>query len=156
VSILIELLIYGALIGGVALAAHTAWDGFKDRIGAPYAAAQMAKDEPILEASKKAQAAAESDRDIARANSAKCDAALSDSNKAAAEWNAIAVRTANAAKAARAQADKDAAAALPMIADLQAKAAAKPQLMACQDELAKAKETLRASLRIGRPAPAAK
>lgn len=144
---IIELVVIAGLVGGVLFGLHKAWDGFKESIAAPYVQAQIKADQPKIDSAVAMQKAAEADRDTARGNQDRCEATLKRSQQATAEWNAAAQRAATAAKAAKAQAAKDAAAAAPLIADLQAKAAAKPQLMACQEELTKAKDTLRAALR---------
>jgi hypothetical protein len=144
---LIELAIYAAIAAALLFGVHKAWDGFKQSIAAPYIQAQIKADQPKIDAANAAQKVAETDRDTARGNQAACDAALKSSQQATAEWTAAATRANAAAKASKAQAAKDAAVRQPYIADLQAKAAAKPQLMACEIERDKAKETLRAALK---------
>lgn len=151
---LIELAVIGALIAGVMFGLHKAWDGFKQSVAAPYVEAQIKADQPKIDEAEAAQKAAESDRDTARANfdglKQSCDAQSVQIDA----WKKIAGENAAKATKAKQQADKEAAAAAPYIASLQAKAAAAPQLESCQVELAKAKDTLREAIRQRRTPPA--
>jgi hypothetical protein len=80
VSTLITFAIYAALATGALFAIHTAWDGFKDRIGQPYAAAQLKQDETVVASITK-------DRDQWKAEEQKREAENADLAKKVAEQN---------------------------------------------------------------------
>ncbi len=132
---------------------HEAWSGFKAKIAAPFVQAQIAADQPQIDKANKAQKAAEDASARAQSDTAACIAAAKDQSDNIARLNDLANRNMAAAKAARAQAAKEATAAAPQIAEWQRQAAAAPKLQACTDELAKAKATLAEALRARRPAP---
>lgn len=155
-------------VAGIALVGAIAWGwgNFKDWVGEPYAAEQRRADQKVVDAANAAQRKAEGEtvamtgeRDHARADTAQCVANVDVQSKAVNEWKATAQRKANEAREAKADADRRASAAAPKLAQLQADAAAKPQLMACEVELGKAKKVLQDALRARRgepPAPVAK
>jgi hypothetical protein len=146
----IQIFVYLAIAAALAFGVHKAWSGFKDSIGAPYAQAQIAKDAPILKKAQDDATEALAERDHAKADTSQCLAAAQTQTDMVDLWQARAKANAAAAQAARAQAQKDATAAAPRIADLQARAAAAPKLLACQDELASANKVIDDSLRARR------
>lgn len=148
------LIVYGLLAAGAAAAMYAAWSGFKDSIGKPYAEAQRQADQVIVDKANRAKAAAESERDNAKSDTAACIEQSSKQSKAVDDWKRQANNNAQAAREAKAQAQREASAAAPKIAELQAKAAAAPKLMACEEELGKAKDVLRDALRQRRGIPA--
>lgn len=150
---MIQLIIYAAIAAAVAGAAFMAWNGFKDSIGQPYAEAQRLADQKIVDKANAAQAAAEAERDHALSDTVACVAASAKQSDAVDKWKSAADRNAVAAREAKAAASRAATEAAPKIAELQAKAAAVPKLMACEDELGKAKEVLRDALRARRGLP---
>jgi len=147
---LIQLAIYGAIAVAVAGAAYGAWSGFKGWVAAPYVAEQIAADQKVVNAANANAQAAENERDNAKADTASCVAISAKQTAAIDSWRATAEANALAAKEAKAKAMREATAAAPRIADLQAKAAAVPKLMACEDELGKAKKILQDQLRARR------
>lgn len=144
---LIELVVILGLVGSVLFGLHKAWDNFKQSTAAPYVAAQKAADQKVLDTAQAAQQAAETDRDTARGNSAKCEATLKVSQQAVEEWSQAALRAATASKAQQAAAKAEAQKQAPYIADLQAKAAAEPKLQSCEAELQQAADVIREELR---------
>lgn len=151
-------------IAGVILVAGLAWgwSKFTDWVGEPYAAAQRQADQVEMDKVNAARIRAEGDaaqmrgeRDNARADTQTCVEKASTQSDAVNKWKAEAQRQANAAREARAAADRQATAAAPRLAQLQADAAAKPQLMVCEVELAKAKKVIQDALRSTRTTPPA-
>lgn len=151
---MIQLIIYAAIAAAVAGAAFMAWNGFKDSIGQPYADAQRVADQKIVDKANAAQAAAEGERDRAVGDTQQCVATQARQSDAVLELKRRADANAGEARKLKEQAMREATAAAPKIADLQAKAAAAPKLMACEEELAKAKDVLRDALRSRRGIPA--
>ena len=152
-----SLIIYGVVAAAIAGFAYTAWHGFVEHISAPYVAAQIKSDQAHIDKAAKAEADAEAERDHAVADTVACVASSAKQSAEVDRWKANADRMAKAAVEARVQAQREAAVAAPRIADLQAKAAAQPKLMACEEELGKAKDVLRDALRARRGiAPGAK
>lgn len=155
-----SLIIYGILAAALAGGAYMAWSGFKDSIGKPYAEAQRLADQAIVDKAERAQRAAEAnavaadlERDHAKQDTAACVSITAKQTQAIETWRDTATRNAAAAREAKAAAQREATAAAPKIADLQAKAAAAPKLMACEEELGKAKDVLRDALRQRRGQP---
>lgn len=144
---IIELVAAIAAIGFGIVFVEKAWTGFKQGIAAPYIQAQVAADQKVVTKANEGQAAAEGERDHARADTASCVAKADLQTKEVDKWKLAADRNAAAAKEARTQAMREATAQAPRIADLQAKAAAAPMLMACEVERDKAKNILRDQLR---------
>jgi len=141
VSILIELAIYAALAAGAAFAFHE----FEQKYYV-----EPARQEGVarqLAADQKVVAQLNTRIENAQADTAACVANAKTQSDLVDLWHNRAQANSDAAKALRVQQAKDATAAAPRIAQLQADAAAKPKLMACADELAKAKDTLRQALR---------
>jgi hypothetical protein len=153
-TIIIELVVIAAVAAGGLFAVHKAWDGFKTSISAPYVQAQIAADQTKLDAHDAAQKAAEADRDTAKANRASCDASLDTQKKASAKSDQDWKRKLTDSQASKVEADRKAVAAAPRIAQLQADAEAKPQLMECKVELAKARGVIQDELRRRRGLPA--
>lgn len=154
------LIVYGLLAAGAAAAMYMAWSGFKDSIGQPYREAQRLADQAIVDKAERAQRAAEAnavaadgERDNAKKDTEACVAITASQSKAIESWRDISRANAAAAREAKAAAQREASAAAPRIADLQAKAAAAPKLMACEEELGKAKDVLRDALRQRRGLP---
>jgi hypothetical protein len=100
---LIELAIYAAIAAAVAFGAHEAWDGFKDKIGAPYAQKQQAADQVVVDSlTKRAETAEKANADSTKAAQDKAAADLAAQQKSDAT-----IAAANKAKAAlQAQIDK--------------------------------------------------
>lgn len=150
---MIQLIVYGLLAAALLGGAFAAWSGFKDHIGKPYAEAQRLADQKVVDHAEREQKAAESERDNAVSDTVACVAQSAKQSDQVTRWKDAADRNAVAAREARAQAQREAVAAAPKIADLQAKAAAAPKLMACEVELDKAREVLRDALRTRRGLP---
>lgn len=153
---MIQLIIYAVMAAAALGIAYTAWSGFKDGIGKPYAEAQRLADQVIVDRAEREQAAAESERDNAVDDTVACVAQAAKQSDQVSRWKDAADRNAVAAREARAQAQREATAAAPRIADLQAKAAAAPKLESCEIELAKTKAVMREALERRRgitPAP---
>ncbi len=151
---MIQLIIYAALAAAVAGTAFAAWSGFKDHIGQPYAEAQRQADQKIVDKANAAQAAAEGERDHALSDTQQCVATSARQSDAVLALKRQADANAGEARKLKEQAMREATLAAPKIADLQAKAAAAPKLMACEEELGKAKDVLRDALRTRRGLPA--
>lgn len=145
-------LVVAAMVAGVG---YKLWSGFTGSYIAEGRAQQIKADQPKIDAAEKEQQAAETERDHAVADTVACVASSAKQSAEVDRWKASADRMAKAAVEARAQAQREATAAAPRIADLQAKAAAAPKLMACEEELGKAKDVLRDALRTRRGLPAA-
>lgn len=150
---LITLLIWAGIAAAIAGAVYVAWQSFKDGIGRPYAEAQRVADQKIVDKANAAQAAAEGERDRAVGDTQQCVATQARQSDAVLELKRRADANAGEARRLKEQAMRDATAAAPKIADLQAKAAAAPKLLACEDELARAKDVLRDALRTRRGLP---
>lgn len=152
-GILIQLAIYAALAGVLVFGVNKVWTGFKEKIAAPYVQAQIAADQEVVNSANAKQAAAEAERDHAKADSKECEVVSKKQNDAIGVWQTLALENAKNAKAAKEGAMKEATTNAPKIAELTAKAAAAPKLMACEEELGKARETLRDALRLRRGVP---
>ncbi len=143
-SMLIELAIYAALAAGAAFAFHEFEQVYyvapAEKRGA---ANQLAADQKVV-------VQLNTRIENAQADTAACVVSAKTQSDLVDLWRGKAQDNAAQAKALRAQQAKDATAAAPRIAQLQADAAAKPKLMACADELAKAKATLVEALRVRR------
>lgn len=150
---MIQLIIYAvmavAALGALAVAKHAVYD----HIGKPYAEAQRLADQKVVDKAAHEQKAAEDERDHAVSDTVACVSQAAKQSDQVTRWKDAADRNAVAAREARAQAQREASAAAPKIADLQAKAAAAPKLMACEEELGKAKDVLRDALRTRRGLP---
>lgn len=144
---IIELVVIAGLVGSVLFGLHKAWDGFKTSIAAPYVQAQIAADQPKIDAAAKRATDAETAAQHARDDTAACVASAKSQSDQVAQWQAIAASNAAAARTAKLNAAKAATAAAPVIADLQAKAAAAPKLQSCEQERDLAKCTLSNELR---------
>ncbi|MEO8754845.1 MAG: hypothetical protein ABI624_19440 [Casimicrobiaceae bacterium] len=131
-------------------AGFAAWTGLKEHIAAPYVQAQIKADQKVVDKAGAAQKAAEDERDHAVSDTAACVKASANQSAEVKKWQDAAARMAKAARDAQLQAQREASAAAPKIAELQARAAAAPKLMACEEELGKAKDVLRESLRARR------
>lgn len=140
------LIVYGIMAVAAFGAIAIAWSGFKDSIGKPYAEAQRKADQVVVNQAEAAKAAAITDRDTARANTASCEANLKTQASAKADYEKQAKRNLQEARDAKAQAQREATAAAPKIAELQARAVAQPKLEACEVELSKARATMREAL----------
>lgn len=151
---LVQLIIAGVMLATVLGGIYAAWSSFKDHIGKPYAEAQRVADQAVVDKANRAQQVAESERDNAKADTASCKAASEKQSSEVVRLGNLASANIAAAREARAQAQREASAAAPRIADLQAKAAAAPKLESCEIELGKAKDVLRESLRVRRTLPA--
>lgn len=88
-----------------------------------------------------------SERDNARADTAACVATSKTQSDEVERWRQTAQANATLAAALKAKAKRDASEAAPKIAELQAKAAAAPVLMACEQERDLARAALRDELR---------
>jgi len=155
VSFLVQMIVAGVLLATVMGGIYAAWNGFKDRIGAPYAEAQRLADQSIVDKANAATRAAEAAAEGARTDTAACHASAATQSKAVDDWKARSDANAKAAREAKAQAQREASAAAPKIAELQARAAAAPKLQTCEEELGKAKAVLQDSLRARRGLPGA-
>jgi hypothetical protein len=94
------LIVYAVLAAGLAFGAITAWDGFKDSIGNPYAEAQMTKDAGVLEQVKTERDAAQKQSADALSDVQSCVAASKTQTAQVETWQAEAKRRqADAAKA---------------------------------------------------------
>lgn len=144
---MIQLIVYALIAAAVAGVAYTAWSGFKDSIGTPYAEAQRAADQLLVDKANANARAAESERDNARSDTASCKDTSAKQSTEVDRWKANADRNAMAAREATIKAQRESTAMAPRIADLQAKAAAAPALQSCEVELGKAKDVLRDALR---------
>lgn len=155
---IIKLVAVAALVATVVGGAVAAWHSFTGRYIDEGKVAQKTADEPILKKAQADQQEAETERDHAKADTASCVATAQTQSDMVDLWQHRAQQNAAAAQAARAQAQREATAQAPRIAELQAKAAAAPKLMACEQERDLAKATLRDALRARRgiAAPAAK
>lgn len=149
---LIVYLIAAAAALGIA---WKAWDGFKTSVAAPYVQAQIKADQKVVDKAGAAQKAAEDERDHARSDTASCVAASANQTAEVKKWQDAAARMAKAARDAQLQAQREATAAAPKLAELQARAAAAPKLMACEEELGKAKQVMRDALGARRGIPPA-
>jgi len=140
-SMLIELAIYAALAAGAAFAFHEFEQKYYvEPARKEGAATQLAADQKVV-------TQLNTRIENAQADTAACVANAKTQSDLVDLWRGRADDNAKAAKALREQQAKDATARAPQIAQWQADAAAKPKLMACSDELAKAKDTLREALR---------
>lgn len=137
---IIALVVLGLIAGAVIWANHFIYVTWEEPAEKRGAANQLAVDAPILEQVK-------TERDNAREDTRSCVAKAQIQSDEIARWKARSDANAQAAKEAKAQAQREATAAAPKIADLQAKAAAAPKLMACEQELALSKESMRDELR---------
>jgi type II secretory pathway pseudopilin PulG len=146
-SMLVEIIMVVVVVGAVLGAAAWAWGSFKDWIGKPYADAQREAAQKVVDKANGDAKAAELERDNARADTAQCTRVTEAQSREVVRWQAAAEANRKAADAARAKAAKAATEAAPRIADLQAKATAAPKLMACEEELGKAKKLLTDVLR---------
>lgn len=143
---LVSLLIYGAIAAAVLGSLYAGIQGARHWIAEPFVAEQIAADQKVVDAATANAKAAELERDNAKSDTAQCTAIIVKQNDAVAAWKAAADRNIAAAKQAKTQAMKEATAQAPVIADLQAKAAAAPKLLKCEEELAPAKEMMRQTL----------
>jgi len=150
---LIELAIYAGLAAVVAGFLYGAWHGFVSWVSEPRVEAQIRADQPKIKAAEDRAAAAEADRDTARSNFAGLKAVCDQQGTEVQRWKDQAELNLKTARLAQDQNRRNQAAAAPRIAQLQADAAAKPQLMACQVELGKAKNVLKEALRLRRAGP---
>jgi hypothetical protein len=156
-SPLISLIIYAVMAAAALGFAYSAWSGFKQHIAAPYVAAQIKADQKKVNAADTARAQAESDRQTAKDNVGRCEGALKTQADAKLDADRQAARNLTAAKEAKARADREAAAAAPRIAQLQAIASAKTdQAKTCEQQMAIARPILQEALRRGRPPPGPK
>jgi len=85
---IIKLLAALAAIAAIVYGVNRAWTGFKDDIGRPYAEAQKAVDQPIVDKANKAQKSAEGERDQAQADTAACVASAAKQSDAVRGWQA--------------------------------------------------------------------
>lgn len=150
---IIELIAIVAFVGAVMGGLYAAWEGFKEWIYEPEVAAQKAADQKYVDEAAANQKAAELERENAKTDTLNCQAIAKKQGDAVELWKGVADGNAKAAQQAKAKAKSDAEAAAPKIAELQAAAAAKPKLMACEEELGKAKPMLRDLLLQRRQAP---
>ncbi len=147
---LIEAAAVAALVGTVVTGIYKAWEGFRHWAGAPEVAAQIAKDQTSLDAMQATMKQAQADRDTARGNVDRAEAATKKLSDAQADMDRRQQANLAAARALREEQVKLAAQTAAREADLRAKAAAKPVLMACEDERDKAKAALKQSLQARR------
>lgn len=149
----VMLIVYAVMAVAALGAMYAAWSGFKDHIGQPYAEAQRLADQKVVDKAEREQRAAESERDNAVSDTVACVSQAAKQSEAVDKWKAQADRNAVAARAAKEDERRAAAAAAPKIAAYAEYAAAKPKLMACEEELGRAKEVLRDALRTRRGLP---
>lgn len=150
---LVSLLIYLAIATAAVGALYAGVQGVRHWVAAPFVEAQKASDQKFVDAASANAKSAELERDNAKNDTAQCTAIIGKQNDAIALWKSAADRNIAASKEAKTQAMKEATAQAPVIADLQAKAAAAPKLMVCEEELGKSKEILRDVLRVRRGLP---
>lgn len=148
-QLIIGSILFVTVLGGI----YAAWSNFKDHIGKPYAEAQRLEDQKIVDVANQKQAVAETDRKTAVENTGRCETSLQTQKDGEKKFKDLAESRLSDARNAKAQAQREAAAAAPKIAELQAKAAAQPKLMACEEELGKARTILQNSLRERRGIP---
>lgn len=132
---------------------YGAWLGFVHWVAKPLVEEQIAADQVVVDAAKKGKADAEGERDRARTDTASCKTSLGVQTEAIAAWERISASNFKAAKDAKNRASKEATDQAPYIAQLQLDAGAKPKLMACEVELAKARPVLQKQLRQKRGIP---
>lgn len=145
---MIQILIYLAMAAAAAFALHTAWSGFKDHIAAPYVAAQIAKDQPQIDAANANAKAADLERDHAKADTASCVAAAKDQSDAIDKERLRADNAQKASAAIVAAAKRDAAAHDAEFRRLAVIAQAKPKTdQSCDEARAKSDATLRPVLK---------
>lgn len=149
----VMLIVYAVMAVAALGALYALKNAVYDHIGKPYAEAQRLADQKVVDRAEREQRAAESERDNAISDTVACVSQAAKQSEQVDRWKSAADRNAVAAREARAQAQREATAAAPKIADLQAKAAAAPKLMACEEELARAKDVLRDALRTRRGLP---
>jgi hypothetical protein len=113
---IIKLVAIGLALAAMAAAAHKAWTSFKEGIAAPYVQAQIAADQPKIDAAVAAQTLAEANTKAARDSEASCKSASEvvtaqakkDKDKSAAlEQQLVATKHANAAAATASQPEID-------------------------------------------------
>lgn len=142
-SILIKLAIGAAIASFLAFAVLKAWHGFKDSIAAPYVAAQIAKDQPVID-----KANADKDDALKRAENAKADTALCKSATAAQNagvkvWqDQAAANLARARRAEEANRAKDAELSIRQT-ELQVRAKDSTKAATCEGRLAEIDKMLR-------------
>lgn len=133
---LIELVIYAAIAAAVAFGAHEAWDGFKDKIGAPYAQKQQAADQVVVDSlTKRATMAEQAEKDRESENKTLADKL--DTQSQATKAKALLDAQAQAKTAAILTAlGSQIAGANTEIGRLSTIANAQPTQESCEDELA--------------------
>ncbi len=151
---LVSLLIYGAIAAAVLGSLYAGVQGARHWIAAPFVQEQIEADQKVVNAANADAKSAQLERDHAKEDSAQCQAISEKQNQAISVWQKIAVDNQKAAQQAREKASRDATAAAPRLADLQAKAGAAPKLEACEVELGKARAVLVDQLRARRGLPA--
>jgi hypothetical protein len=143
------------LAGAVMWVNHFIKVTWEDPAYARGAGEQLGKDSVVLEQVKTERDQLKTERDHAREDTAGCLSTMNVQSQKVNAWKSIADKSVVAAREAKVQAQKDATAQAPYIADLQAKAAAAPKLESCEARLAKADKALDDQLRIRRGMPAA-
>lgn len=153
-TFLIKPLIYLVAAAAIAFFLHHLWTGFKDSIGAPYAAAQRKVDQPLIDKANAAQIDAETRATHAQADTDSCKAGAETQSAAIAKESLRADNAQKASAAIIAAAKRDAAAHDSEFRRLAAIAAARPKTdQSCADALSKADATLRPVLKDRQGAP---
>lgn len=147
-GLLIQLAIYGAIIGAVAFGAHKAWDGFKSDIAAPYVQAQIAADQKVVDEANRIRARAEKQAAESQADIDSCTATLDTQSVEVDRWKATAAQRLKETQKARADALLADAAKKQSIAQLQ-EIARRPPVKdeTCQQKLDKVDKLLRDAAR---------
>lgn len=97
---LIEMILWGALLAAIVGGAYAAWDGFKTSISQPYVAAQIAKDQKVVDKYKADAEQADREAEHARADAAEAHKAADAQTKALAEAEALTKAAQDAARKA--------------------------------------------------------
>lgn len=140
---IIQLVLIAAVIGGGIIFIEKAWTGFKNSIAAPYVAAQIARDQPQIDAANKKTADADQRALNAQNDTASCKSGAERQNAGVKRWQDEALANLARAKKAETENRQRASERENMRTELQIRAKDSSKAATCEGRLAEIDKMLR-------------